>query len=135
VKDYHKLAIDDGRYSPYAFQFLFEGLDHAVKLHKRHQREGAARHVSGQELIEGMKAYARELFGPLAAYVWRTWGIRETIDWGNIVFLLVDAELLTRQDGDTLDDFRSGFDFDREFVETYEPKLPPELPRSPLDEG
>jgi uncharacterized repeat protein (TIGR04138 family) len=53
--------------------------------------------------------------------------VRETLDWGRIVFLLVDNGMLNRQDEDTLEDFRDGFDFDEAFVRSYAPKLPPRL--------
>jgi uncharacterized repeat protein (TIGR04138 family) len=122
-----KLALEDGRYAPEAFQFLFESLDHAVRLAGREEAEGADRHVSGQELLAGLRHHAAEIFGPLAGDVWRAWGIRESIDWGRIVFLLVDAGMLNRQENDTIEDFRDGFDFDDAFVRSYRPKLPPEL--------
>jgi uncharacterized repeat protein (TIGR04138 family) len=134
VKDPRKLAGEDGRYSPEAFEFLFAGLDQAVKLAGRDAAQGASRHVSGQELLEGMKHYARELFGPLAAYVWRSWGIRNTRDWGNIVFLLVEAELLNRQEGDTIQDFEGTLDFDEFFVTSYQPELPEELGAQPTED-
>ena len=129
-----KLALKDGRYAPDAYQFLFESLEHAVKLAGRASAEGTARHVSGQELLAGMRAHALEAFGPLAAAVWRAWGIRDTLDWGRIVFLLVDHGMLNRQEEDTLEDFRDGFDFDEAFVRSYEPRLPPKLgPRGDED--
>jgi uncharacterized repeat protein (TIGR04138 family) len=118
------LARKDGRYAPEAFGFLSEALDYAVRLAGKDTAKGAERHISGQEVLAGLKACAREQFGPLAAHVWRAWGIRDTIDWGNIVFLLVDEGLLRRQSEDTIDDFRPSFDFDREFVEDYRPELP-----------
>ena len=71
-----------------------------------------------------MREHAREAFGPLAPQVWRSWGVHETIDWGHIVFLLVDAGLLNRQESDTLDDFRDGFDYEEAFVKDYKPRLP-----------
>jgi uncharacterized repeat protein (TIGR04138 family) len=71
-----------------------------------------------------MRQYALQLFGPLAAQVWRSWGVHQTIDWGRIVFLLVDAKLLNRQESDRVDDFRDGFDFDEAFVHGYRPTLP-----------
>lgn len=136
MKDPRKVALEDGRYSPDAFDFLFQGLDRAVKLAGREEHQGTARHVSGQELLEGMKQQAIELFGPLGAYVWRAWGIHSTRDWGNIVFLLVEAELLNRQEADRLEDFESGFDFDEVFVQGYLPSLPRELGvQSASDEG
>lgn len=91
---------------------------------------GADRHVSGQELLAGMRDHARKAFGPLAADVWRAWGVKETLDWGRIVFLLVDAELLNRQDSDQVEDFREGFDFEEEFVKNYRIEVPP-IPRHP----
>ncbi len=119
-----ELARGSGRYAPEAFQFVFESLEHAVRLARREQAEGAERHVSGQELLAGMRENATRLFGPLAAQVWRSWGVHESLDWGRIVFLLVDAGLLNRQEHDTLEDFRAGFDFDQAFVRDYRPALP-----------
>lgn len=122
-----KLALKDGRYAPEAFQFLYDSLDHAVRLAGREQAEGSDRHVTGQELLAGMRSYALTVFGPLAASVWRAWGIRDTLDWGRIVFLLVDEGLLNRQESDSIEDFRGGFDFDQAFVASYEPSIPAEL--------
>jgi uncharacterized repeat protein (TIGR04138 family) len=131
-----KLALKDGRYSPEAFQFLFESLDAAVKLAGRESAEGTDRHVSGQELLAGLRHSATEVFGPLAAEVWRAWGIRDSLDWGRIVFLLVEAGMLNRQENDSLDDFRQGFDFDQVFVHEYRPRFPAEMfVRPPGEEG
>ncbi len=118
------LALKDGRYSYEAFRFLFESLPHAMKLAGKEEAEGTARHVTGQEVLEGMRAYAAQLFGPLAASVWRSWGVRETLDWGRIVFLLVDNGLLNRQESDSVEDFRAGFDFEEVFVRQYRVPLP-----------
>jgi len=126
-----KIALQDGRYTVEAFQFLFESLDHAVRLVGRAEAEGADRHVSGQELLAGMKSYATRIFGPLAAQVWRSWGVRETIDWGRIVFLLVESGMLNRQEEDSIEDFRDGFDFDAAFVAGYELRLPAEIGARP----
>jgi uncharacterized repeat protein (TIGR04138 family) len=119
------LALRDGRYSPEAFRFLFESLDHAVRLAGKDTAEGTERHVTGQEVLAGMRAYASDAFGPLAAHVWRAWGIEDTMDWGRIVFLLVDEGMLKRQDDDDIEDFRDGFDFDQAFESGYDPELPP----------
>jgi len=126
-----KLALDDGRYSPDAFAFLFESLEPAVRLAGRAEAQGSERHISGQQLLVGLREEARRLFGPLAAHVWRTWGVRSTLDWGNIVFLLVGEGLLNRRDSDSIDDFREGFDFDEFFVEGYEIRLPAEIGPAP----
>ncbi len=125
MKDpFRELAREDGRYSPEAFRFLFESLEHAVRLAGKEGAEGTERHVSGQEVLAGMREYALETFGPLAAHVWRSWGVHDSLDWGRIVFLLVDAGMLKRQDEDSIEDFRDGFDFEESFVEGYRASLP-----------
>jgi uncharacterized repeat protein (TIGR04138 family) len=118
-----KLAQKDGRFSPEAFGFLFESLEVAIREAGKEGAEGADRHVTGQEVLTGMREHALRTFGPLAAEVWRSWGVREALDWGRIVFLLVDASLLNRQETDSLEDFRHGFDFDEVFVRRYSPSL------------
>lgn len=117
-------ALRDGRYSPEAYQFLFEALEQAVRLAGKEEAQGAERHVTGQELLAGLREHALESFGPLAAHVWRSWGVRSSIDWGHIVFVLIEADMLRRRDSDTLTDFEPGFDFDEVFVERYVPPLP-----------
>ncbi|MSR62649.1 MAG: hypothetical protein EXS08_09425 [Planctomycetes bacterium] len=121
------LALKDGRYSPEAFAFLFESLPHAMRQAGKEKAEGPERHVTGQELLGGMRALALQLFGPLAPAVWRSWGVRETLDWGRIVFLLVENGLLNRQETDTIEDFRDGFDFEEAFVRGYRIPLPEAL--------
>ncbi len=113
------LALKDGRFAPEAFRFLFESIDCAITLAGKQDEEGASRHVTGHEVLAGMRAHAQQLFGPLAAQVWRSWGIREPLDWGRIVFLLVEAQLLNRQESDSVDDFDERFDFDEVFVRSY----------------
>lgn len=113
------LALKDGRYSPEAFRFLYEALPSAIRLAGKEKAEVAERHVTGQEVVAGLRALATQNFGPLAAAVWRSWGVRETLDWGRIVFLLVENGHLNRQESDTIEDFRTGFDFDDVFVHQY----------------
>jgi len=125
--DLRKLALSDGRYSPEALRFLFESLSIAIELAGKDGAEGPERHVSGQEVLAGMREHAARSFGPLAAAVWRQWGVHKTIDWGRIVFMLVDAGMLNRQESDSVEDFADGFDYEQAFVEDYHLELPAEL--------
>ena len=127
-----KISAEDGRYTPEAFQFVFESLEPAVRLAGRDGLDAKERHVSGQELLAGMRSHAMAVFGPLAGHVWRSWGVTRTLDWGEIVFVLVNAGLLNRQETDSIEDFRDGFDFDEAFVEGYELKLPAEILARPI---
>ena len=121
-KKIRRLAAQGG-YSPEAFRFLFESLEHALITSGKAELEGVERHVSGQELLVGLREYARRLFGPLAAQTWKAWGIEASLDWGRIVFALVDAGLLNGQESDKLEDFDELFDCEQYFVEEYVPDL------------
>ena len=128
------LALKDGRYSPEAFRFLFESLPQAMQLAGKENAQGPERHVTGQEVLSGMRAHALAVFGPLAGAVWRSWGVCETLDWGQIVFLLVENGLLNRQESDTVEDFRAGFDFEEAFVRNYRVALPEDSAGPTVDE-
>jgi uncharacterized repeat protein (TIGR04138 family) len=107
----------DGRYSPQAYYFIFDALDYTI------QRMRKMRHVTGRELLEGIRAYATESFGFLARTVLGEWGITTTGDFGEIVFNLVDAGLLSRTDKDTRKDFAEAYDFEEAFVEEFRRSL------------
>lgn len=108
---------DDARYAVSAYLFIYEGLAFTQKRLSRDAPSlGAeARHVTGQELVEGIRAYALEMFGPLAPTVFRSWGVERTQDFGEIVFNLVEHDLLGKTDTDQRRDFENGFDFDTAF--------------------
>lgn len=106
----------DTRYKAEAYLFVREGLDHTVrKLDK-------PRHVSGQELLEGMREYALKEYGPVAKRVLSEWGINECIDFGNIVFNLVNEGLLGKTEEDSIEDFTDGYDFHEAFIKPFRPQ-------------
>jgi uncharacterized repeat protein (TIGR04138 family) len=84
-------------------------------LHDTVTRLKAPRHVTGQELALGISRYALDQFGPMALTVLHHWGIRQTLDFGKIVFALIDVKLLSKQPEDKLEDFNKVYDFDEVF--------------------
>ncbi len=104
-----ELAEQDNRYKKEVFFFVYASLEYTVSnLEKR-------RHVSGPELLRGISEFGRKQFGPLTRTVFEHWGTRTTLDFGNIVFLLVDAGLMGKTPEDRLEDFTDVYDFDEEF--------------------
>jgi uncharacterized repeat protein (TIGR04138 family) len=104
-----ELLVRDDRYSREAYRFVQEGLEFTV------QRRGRRGHVSGKELLEGIRDLARDRFGLMARTVLKQWGVTQTGDIGEIVFNLVDAQVMSKQDSDTRDDFANVYDFEEVF--------------------
>jgi uncharacterized repeat protein (TIGR04138 family) len=100
-----ELAAADGRYARDAYRFVYEALDFTLK------RIGCKRHITGRELLEGIRDLALERFGGLAMMVLDVWGVRKTGDFGDIVFNLVERGLMSRSESDRRADFDAVFDF------------------------
>ena len=105
------------RYPLDAFHFVRRGLDYTV--HANHanpeQLSERERHVSGHQLSEGLRDFAVEQYGHMAAAVLRRWRIRRTEDFGRIVFAMVEGGLMQATENDSIRDFDGVFDFNDAF--------------------
>jgi uncharacterized repeat protein (TIGR04138 family) len=114
----------DTRYEPEAYSFVREGLDQTLKNLKRSEGVGPDKHVSGPELLEGLRRFTLEEFGPMGRLVLNDWGLHECRDFGQIVFNLVSHNVLGRSDSDRLEDFKEIFTFEEAFEVPFRPKTP-----------
>ena len=121
------ICKEDSRFDRKAYDFVRLGLDHTVKeLRKKDSaRAERSRHVSGPELLEGLRAYALEQYGPLAKTVLNAWGIRRCSDFGDIVFNLIEYNVFSKTEKDRREDFSEVFDFDEAFVKPFQPARRP----------
>lgn len=102
------------RYDERAFLFMLASIEYLqTKLPER-------RHVTGPELTRACRDFALEQYGLLARTVLEHWGIRDTEDFGRIVYTLVAVGLLVTQPGDRVEDFRGVYAFEQAFDEGYE---------------
>jgi uncharacterized repeat protein (TIGR04138 family) len=114
------IRAKDPRYARDAYQFVREALDYTQKTIGRENR-GRIRHVSGQELLEGIRGFALAQYGPMAMTVLEEWGIRDCHDFGEIVFNMVENGLLAKTDKDNRADFDGGYDFYEAFRRPFLP--------------
>ena len=115
------LAEKDPRYAEEAYVFVREGLDYTV--HERNQvPQDESHHVRGWELSEGIREYALREFGPVSLRVLRHWGIRTCEDIGEIVYNMIDAELLGKTEEDSRQDFHGVYDFQQAFRDPFLPE-------------
>ena len=111
-----QVITDDGRYPPEAFAFLHEGLNRAVQEVHRGQKGGEAQHhVTGQELCCALRDLAIERWGMMAKAVLNKWNVRQTIDFGNMVYLLIEHHYMRKTEEDSIEHFRAVYDFDKAF--------------------
>ena len=116
-----QVVEDVGLYPPEAFAFIQKGLNHTVQqCHGKQKDPRASRHVTGQNLCDGLREVALAEWGRMARTVLRRWNITSTLDFGRIVFAMVDAGLMQKTEDDTIEDFRNVYDFRSAFEVEYQ---------------
>lgn len=109
-----EIAHSDSRYKLGAYLFVIDALEFTMS---RLRRQG---HVTGPELLDGIRRLAKREFGPMARSVLENWGVTRTGDIGEIVFTLVAEGLLGKTEEDSLADFTDVYDFVNVFDDQYD---------------
>jgi len=110
IKTLQQILKKDPRYPVEAYAFVLEALFYSRK------KLNIRGHVTGQQLLEGIRDLARERYGMMAKMVFAHWGITKTIDFGNIVFNMVKEKMLGKTAEDSIEDFEDIYNFDEVFV-------------------
>lgn len=123
----------DFRYERDAYHFLRDALDYTIKQRKKAREGGPSGHVTGQQLLEGIRLYALKQFGPMVPTVLEYWGVRRCDDFGEMVFNLISVGIFGKTESDTIDDFRGAYTFHAAFVAPFLPERPVTHPRLRMD--
>jgi uncharacterized repeat protein (TIGR04138 family) len=130
--DLAEVVRKDPRYAYEAYEFVHAALKHTQKMLGRQLPEAGAeaaelaeaqRHVSGPELLQGIRELALQEFGLMARTVFHMWGVQKTDDFGDIVFNLVEFSLLSKTSEDSRADFHAVYDFEQALVKDYRIQL------------
>ncbi|UCD74136.1 MAG: hypothetical protein JSV91_10135 [Phycisphaerales bacterium] len=115
--DWRRMLEIAGPYPIEAFAFVRDGLSYtAQRVHENLESLSEdERHVSGQQLCLGLRDFAIEKYGMLARDVLAHWNVDRTDDFGRIVFAMIDEGVMSRNDNDSMEDFRAVFDFAEAF--------------------
>ena len=119
-KGLEQILTRDTRYHRDAYWFLRDALDHTHKMLGITQKEGV-RHVTPGQLLEGIREHAAQQFGPMAMTVFAHWGVHSCEDWGEIVFTMVEHNVLQKTEQDRREDFKGGYDFFETFRRPFLP--------------
>lgn len=107
---------EDGRYPLDAYAFLQEGMARAAKaVHGEEPISANPKHVTGQQICLALRDLAVERWGQLAKAVLTKWNLHGTLDFGKMVYLLIQHRFMKKTQEDRLEDFLDVFDFDEAF--------------------
>jgi uncharacterized repeat protein (TIGR04138 family) len=124
-KKLEEIAKEDGRFSPNALKFVYEGLGYTAKKIPTESRPseglGEPAHITGQTLCEGLRKLAIEKWGRLAMLVLNTWNIKTTRDFGEIIYLMIENKWMSAQPTDSIGDFNDVYDFKTAFKDQPAP--------------
>ena len=128
-----QLLDRDDRYQPEAYEFVRAALAYAhdvMELGQLAPEQLAAltqddeipaeAHLTGQQLCEAIRQFSLLQFGFMAKTVMNSWGIHKTIDYGEIVYNMIDAGMMKQSQTDSKTDFEDVYDFKTAFVKGYE---------------
>jgi uncharacterized repeat protein (TIGR04138 family) len=117
------ICKEDARFDKKAYEFVRQGLDHTVKELRKKEASKAerSRHVSGPELLQGMRIFALDQYGPLTKTVLNAWGVKRCRDFGDIVFSLIEYNVFSKTESDRPEDFADVYTFEEAFVKPYLP--------------
>ena len=120
------IVARDPRFERDAYLFVRDALEFTTKQTRKKTGSASSAtpaecHVSSQQLLEGMRQYALQQYGPMVPTVFEHWRVRSCEDIGTIVFNLIEAREFGKSEHDTIEDFRRGFNFQEAFVEPFRP--------------
>lgn len=122
-----ELARNDSRYPIEAYEFVREALafasDSAELEFEAYEQDAVdefgevvvEHHFSGQQLCHAIRQYAINQFGFLAKVVLRNWNIDSTSCFGDLVYNMIDAEIMKKSEQDRREDFDDVYDFNSVF--------------------
>lgn len=123
-KPMEQVITEDGRYPAEAFSLLQEGLKGAISdNYSQADKQPGEHHVAGKQICLAIRDLAAERWGMLAPTVLASWNIHATIDFGQMVYLLIENGFMHKTDDDSIEDFRDIFDLAEAFndVDKFEP--------------
>jgi uncharacterized repeat protein (TIGR04138 family) len=115
-----RILVEDPRYHREVYAFVRDALDFTVKQQKK-SREALSRHVTPGQLLDGIRLFALKEFGPMVSTVFGYWNVHSCEDLGHIVFNMIREEILGKNETDTIEQFREGYDFHEAFVAPFLP--------------
>jgi uncharacterized repeat protein (TIGR04138 family) len=123
------ILAKDKRYTANAYQLVCEALQYTFQQKAspssliKAEPQAVKPQANGPELLNGFRQYVLAQYGPMSLTLLHAWGLKSSQDIGNIVQHLVDVAVFGKSNGENLNDFSKGLDFDEGFRNPFLPKL------------
>ena len=105
------IGAKDKRYDARAYALLMDVFRYLA---------GSKKHVSAGEILFEFRERTLEQYGPMSRTVLSEWGLGSCEDIGEMMLNLVESRRIGRDEGDSPEEFRGGYDFDEAFADPYE---------------
>ena len=125
-----KIYEEDDTFPPMAYCFVRDSVHKALeKIAKVNREIGFDNEVppdiKGADLCRFFRDTLLTRFGPCAIDVLDTWNIKQTSDFGKIIYKLISVEILGKSENDSIEDFDDVYDFTEEFIMPYKQSAMP----------
>ena len=119
-----KIYEEDDTFPPMAYCFVRDSVHKALENIAKVNREigfdnEVPPDIKGADLCRFFRDTLLTRFGPCAIDVLDTWNIKQTSDFGKIIYKLISVEILGKSENDSIEDFDNVYDFTEEFVMPY----------------
>jgi uncharacterized repeat protein (TIGR04138 family) len=119
-----KICEEDKTFPPMAYCFVRDSVHKALDNIAKTKREIGFNNeeppdIKGADLCRFFRDTLITRFGPCAIDVLDTWNIKQTSDFGKIIYKLISVEILGKSENDSIEDFDDVYDFTEEFVMPY----------------
>ena len=119
-----KICEEDDTFPPMAYCFVRDSVHKALDNIAKAKRQNLFADddppdIKGADLCRFFRDTLINRFGPSAIDVLDTWNIKQTNDFGKIVYKLISVEILGKSERDSIEDFDNVYDFIEEFVLPY----------------
>ena len=101
-KKINVILKSDLRYPRDAYLFVSDVVVRAGNAKKINNEDG---HLTGKQVVQSFLDYVIGEYGPLAESILRSWNLCEPVDIGNIVYNMIEVELLYANEDDSKEDF------------------------------
>ena len=127
-KTIQTITAKDPRFNAEAYYFVREAVDFTRRSGSRRQR----RDPGTPALLDGLRRYALETYGPMAATVLADWGVRGCGDFGEILANMAAHHCECDSNASDRDRFKCGFSFDDAFRKPFLPSKRALTPPKPV---